>query len=163
MLSLTGTFVHAQSNSATSADPVLLKTMQQELDRAMTSLGKADPAPYFISYSVDEESGKFIIASNGALVATVNRHERTADVSVRVGNRQLDNTHGENRFHATTTTTLPLDDKPDAIARILWLATDRGYKSASQTFLEVKTNTQVKAAEEDASPDFSEEKPQVSI
>jgi TldD protein len=163
MLGLTGTFVHAQSNSATSADPVLLKTMQQELDRAMTSLSKADPAPYFISYSVDEESGKFIIASNGALVATVNRHERTADISVRVGNRQLDNTHGENRFHATTTTTLPLDDKPDAIARILWLATDRGYKSASQTFLEVKTNTQVKAAEEDASPDFSEEKPQVSV
>lgn len=163
MLGLTGTFVHAQSNSATSADPVLLKTMQQELDRAMTSLSKADPAPYFISYSVDEESGKFIIASNGALVATVNRHERTADISVRVGNRQLDNTHGENRFHATTTTTLPLDDKPDSIARILWLATDRGYKSASQTFLEVKTNTQVKAAEEDASPDFSEEKPQVSI
>ena len=76
ILGLTGTFVHAQSNSATSADPVLLKTMQQELDRAMTSLSKADPAPYFISYSVDEESGKFIIASNGALVATVNRHER---------------------------------------------------------------------------------------
>ncbi len=163
ILGLTGTFVHAQSNSATSADPVLLKTMQQELDRAMTSLSKADPAPYFISYSVDEESGKFIIASNGALVATVNRHERTADVSVRVGNRQLDNTHGENRFHATTTTTLPLDDKPDAIARVLWLATDRGYKSAAQTFLEVKTNTQVKAAEDDASPDFSEEKSQVSV
>ena len=163
MLGLTGTFVYAQSDSATSADPVLLKTMQQELDRAMTSLSKADPAPYFISYSVDEESGKFIIASNGALVATVNRHERTADISVRVGNRQLDNTHGENRFHATTTTTLPLDDKPDAIARVLWLATDRGYKSAAQTFLEVKTNTQVKAAEDDASPDFSQEKSQVSV
>jgi TldD protein len=163
MLGLTGTFVYAQSDSAASADPVLLKTMQQELDRAMTSLSKADPAPYFISYSVDEESGKFIIASNGALVATVNRHERTADISVRVGNRQLDNTHGENRFHATTTTTLPLDDKPDAIARVLWLATDRGYKSAAQTFLEVKTNTQVKAAEDDASPDFSEEKSQVSV
>ncbi|HKT50095.1 MAG TPA: metallopeptidase TldD-related protein [Candidatus Angelobacter sp.] len=163
ILGLTGTYVHAQSNSATSADPVLLKTMQQELDRAMTSLSKADPAPYFISYSVDEESGKFIIASNGALVATVNRHERTADVSVRVGSRQLDNTHGENRLNATTTTSLPLDDKPDAIARILWLATDRGYKSAAQTFLEVKTNTQVKAAEEDASPDFSEEKSQVSV
>ena len=163
ILGLTGTYVHAQSSSAISADPVLLKTMQQELDRAMTSLSKADPAPYFISYSVDEESGKFIIASNGALVATVNRHERTADVSVRVGSRQLDNTHGENRLNATTTTSLPLDDKPDAIARILWLATDRGYKSAAQTFLEVKTNTQVKAAEEDASPDFSEEKSQVSV
>src|SRR6185503_3533261 len=111
MLGLTGAFVHAQSNSAANADPVLLKTMQQELDRAMSSLSKAEPAPYFISYSVDEESGRVIMASNGALIASMNRHERTADVTVRVGTRQLDNTHGENRFHATTSTALPLDDR----------------------------------------------------
>lgn len=129
----------------------------------MTSLSKADPAPYFISYSVDEEFGKIIIASNGALVGNINRHERTADISVRVGSRQLDNTHGENRFHANATTSLPLDDKPDAIARVLWTTTDHMYKKAAQTFLEVKTSTKVKADEEDSSPDFTEEKPQVAI
>jgi len=153
----------AQTSSAPGADPVLLKTLQQELDRAMSSLSKAEPAPYFISYSVDEESGRVIMASNGALIASMNRHERTADVTVRVGTRQLDNTHGENRFHATTSTALPLDDRPDAIARVLWQATDHMYKNAAQTFLEVKTSTQVKAAEDDASPDFSQEKTQVSI
>jgi len=156
--------VNAQTSSnSNSADPVLLKTLQQELDRAMTSLSKAEPAPYFISYSVDDESGKVIVASNGALVANMDRHERTADISVRVGSRQLDNTHGENRFHATTTTSLPLDDKSDAIARVLWLNTDRMYKNAAQTFLEVKTSTQVRAAEEDSSPDFTDEKAQVSL
>lgn len=129
----------------------------------MTSLSKADPAPYFISYSVDEESGRVMIAGNGALVANMNRHERTADISVRVGTRQLDNTHGENRFQATVTTSLPLDDRPDAIARVLWLSTDRMYKKATQTFLEVKTSTKVKADEEDSSPDFTEEKPQVAV
>jgi TldD protein len=153
----------AQSSSSTTADPVLLKALQQELERAMTSLGKADPAPYFISYSVDEEFGKVIMASNGALVGSINRHERSADISVRVGSRQLDNTHGENRFHATATTSLPLDDKPDAIERVLWTNTDRMYKKAAQSFLEVKTSTKVRADEEDSSPDFTDEKAQVSI
>src|SRR5215813_14317507 len=119
-----------QSGPGRTTDSVLMRTMQQELDRAMTSLSKADPAPYFISYSVNEESGAVIMASSGALVANVKRRDRTADISVRVGSRDLDNTHGENRFNAITTASLPLEDKPDAIARVLWLNTDRMYKKA---------------------------------
>jgi len=156
-------FAAAQSNQAGDADPVLLKSLQQELDRAMASLGKADPTAYFISYSVDEEFGKVIYGSNGAIMASMGRHERTADISVRVGGRDLDNTHGENRFSSVVTTSLPLDDKPDAIARVLWLNTDRMYKKAAQTYLEVKTKTEVRAEEEDSSPDFSTEKAQVSV
>ena len=156
-------FAAAQSNQAADADPVLLKSLQQEMDRAMASLGKADPTAYFISYSVDEEFGKVIYGSNGAIMASMGRHERTADISVRVGGRDLDNTHGENRFSSVVTTSLPLDDKPDAIARVLWLNTDRMYKKAAQTYLEVKTKTEVRAEEEDSSPDFSTEKAQVSV
>ena len=152
-----------QSSQSSNPDPVLLRTMQQEMERAMTALSKADPHPYFMSYSVDEEFGTVVVASNGAIVASINRHERNADISVRVGNRDLDNTHGENRFHAITSTALPLDDKPDAIARVLWLNTDRMYKKAAQTYVEVKTNTKVHAEEEDSSADFSQEEPQVSI
>jgi TldD protein len=151
----------AQSSPSAVPDPVLLSVMQQELQRAMTSLSKSDPAPYFISYSATEEFGTVIMASNGAIVANIGRHERTADISVRVGSRDLDNTHGEQRFSAMTTATLPLEDKPDAIARVLWLHTDQMYKKASQTLIEVKTNTKVHAEEEDSSADFSVEKPQV--
>ena len=46
---------------------------------------------------------------------------------------------------------------------MLWINTDRMYKKAAQGFLEVKTNTKVRADEEDSSPDFSSEKPQVYI
>ncbi len=152
-----------QSSQSSNPNPVLLKTLEQEMNRAMTSLSKADPAPYFMSYSVDEEFGRVIVASNGAIVANLGRHERNADISVRVGSRELDNTHGENRFHGITTAELPLDDKPDAIARVLWINTDRMYKKAAQTFVEVKTNTKVRAEEEDSSPDFTSEKPQSSI
>ncbi len=153
----------AQSRPSANPDPVLLQVMQQELQRAMTSLSKADPAPYFISYSVDEQFGRVIVGGNGAIMATLSRHERTADICVRVGARDLDNTHGENRFHAITTASLPLDDKADAIARILWLNTDHMYKKAAQTYLEVSTNTKVRAEEEDRSPDFSTESPQVGV
>src|ERR1700719_1577568 len=97
----------AQSSPGTTPDPVLLTTMQQELQRAMTSLSKSDPAPYFISYATTEEFSTVIMASNGAIVANVGRHERTADISVRVGSRDLDNTHGEQRFNAMTTAALP--------------------------------------------------------
>ncbi|HEX3094170.1 MAG TPA: metallopeptidase TldD-related protein [Candidatus Angelobacter sp.] len=160
---MTASALLGQTAAAGANDPVLLQTLQQELDRAMTSLGKADPAPYFISYAGNEEFSYVIMASSGSLIANVNRHERTVDVSVRVGSRDLDNTHGENRFNAVTTASLPLEDKPDAIARVLWINTDRMYKKAAQGFLEVKTNTKVRADEEDSSPDFSSEKPQVYI
>lgn len=155
--------VRAQSSQPINPDPVLLQVMQQELQRAMTSLSKADPAPYFISYSVDDEFGRVILGGNGAIVTTIGRHERTADISLRVGARDLDNTHGENRFHAITTASLPLDDKADAIARVLWLNTDRMYKRAAQTYLEVSTSTKVRAEEDDRSPDFSTENPQVHV
>ncbi|HEX7285439.1 MAG TPA: metallopeptidase TldD-related protein [Candidatus Angelobacter sp.] len=138
-----------------------MKSLQQELDRAMASLGKAEPAPYYISYSASDQSGNILAASNGAIVAKLNRHERNVDISMRVGNRELDNTHGEHRFNAVTSASLPVEDRPDAIARVLWLNTDRMYKRAAQTYLEVKTNTKVRAQEEDSSADFSDEKPQV--
>jgi len=154
--------VFGQSATGTT-DSVLLHTMQQELDRAMSSLSKADPAPYFISYSGNEEHATVIAASHGAMIANIDRHDRTVDISVRVGNRDLDNTHGENRVNAITTASLPLEDKPDAIARVLWLNTDRMYKKAAQGYLEVKTTTKVRADEEDSSPDFSTEKPEVFI
>jgi len=151
----------AQGSASVSPDQVLLQTLQHELDRAMASLSKADPAPYFISYSANDDSSAVIVGSNGALLANADRRNRSVDVSVRVGSRDLDNTHGENRFHSVITTTLPLDDRADAIARVLWLNTDRMYKRAAQAYLEVKTNTKVRAEEEDSSPDFTSEKAQV--
>jgi TldD protein len=160
---LATSLLHAQVETKTEGDPVLLRTLEQELNRAMTSLAKAEPAPYFISYSANEVSGGAIVASNGAILGNFERHERSVDISVRVGGRDLDNTHGENRFSAITTAALPLEDKADAIARVLWLNTDRMYKKAAQSYLEIKTKTKVRAAEQDSSPDFSAEKPEVSV
>ena len=45
---------------------VLLTTMQEELQRAQTNLGKLDPAPYFLSYSVYDQSMAVAWGAKGA-------------------------------------------------------------------------------------------------
>lgn len=143
------------------ASPVLLDVMQQELGRAMQSLAQQDPPPYFMSYAVTDHRSLAISAAQGALFSSETRHSRTADVSIRVAGPQLDNTHGaENRASGMMSTLLPLSDDAEAIARILWLTTDREYKRASRNFLQVKTNLEVRAREDDTSADFSRETPQ---
>jgi TldD protein len=136
---------------------VVLDVMKAELDRATTGLAKADPAPYFTAYSVEDEDNTVIVASNGALINSLNNRRRSADVFVRVGSPAFDNTHGEARHSGITTGSLPLADDRDALARELWRLTDREYKQASQTYLQAKTKEAVRAKEEDDSPDFSKE------
>ncbi len=58
---------------------------------------------------------------------------------------------------------LPLTDDREALARSLWLATNTGYGTALDNYLRVKTEARVRAKEEDSSPDFSQETPQVYL
>lgn len=146
-------------NAANPAD-VVLETMQAELGRAAKELSKSDPAPYFLSYTVYEEDAAFLVGAYGSLMNSVTAHRRQADVTMRVGAPELDNTHGVNRQSGITSGPLPLGDDRDAIARSLWELTDRAYKRAAPTYLNVKTNKAVRAEEEDKSPDFSKEAPQ---
>jgi TldD protein len=151
-----------KSQPASAGDPIL-KVMQGELSRATTSLSKADPAPYFLSYTVNDQDIVFIVGSYGSLLTDAALRRRQADVVMRVGSPTLDNTHGQSRSSGMTSGTLPLGDDPDAISRVLWDLTDREYKRAAPAFLNVKTNTAVRAEEEDKSPDFSKEAPQTHI
>lgn len=140
-------------------DP-LLATMQQELHRAQQNLGKLDPAPYFLSYSVYDESLTLAVGSQGSLFTSTHLRKRSASVIVRVGSPALDNTHGENRTSAINSGTLPLENDSDATAREFWRLTYEEYRKASRAYLNVKTKTQVNAQEEDTSADLSQETPQ---
>ncbi len=75
----------------------------------------------------------------------------------------LDNTHGTHRASAVNSLQLPLGDDREALARSLWLATNTGYGNALDSYLRVKTEAQVRAKEEDNSPDFSQQSPQTHI
>ena len=147
--------------------PVLLDAMTDELHRAFTSLGRQDPGkqfpPYFLSYSVSEATAVTIQAQYGALTSSTADHVRVGDIEVRVGSPKLDNTHGDHRASAETSTVLPLGNDREALERSLWLATNTGYGKAMDNYLLVKTEAAVRASEGDASRDFSQEAPQMYL
>jgi predicted Zn-dependent protease len=153
-------FAFAQTPPAETGK-VLLDTMAQELNRNFTALKeKADPAPYFLSYEVTEVHYSSISGTLGILTANNAATNRALDVSVRVGSPDLDNyrrIRGD-RGQFTSGALLSFEDNPNAIRRRLWLETDRAYRTAAERFIRIKTNTQVKVAAADDSPDFSVEK-----
>jgi TldD protein len=161
--------VAATKTPEPSPSIVLIDSMESELHRAMSSLGNSatdgtqQPKPYFLSYAVSDSDHMSITAQFGAITGSRENHLRTADVQVRLGTPAEDNTHGDHRNSALTTVPLPLANDSDAIARTLWYATNRGYGKALDGYLKVKTEQQVRAKEEDASADFSSEKPVSAI
>lgn len=153
----------AADKATTKPADALLQIMKSELDRAKKDLAKSDPAPYFLSYTIYDQDQILIAASYGGLLTDTAERKRTADVTMRVGTPELDNTHGQSRQSGMTSGPLPLNDDSDAIARSLWELTDRAYKRAAPSYLNVKTNTAVQAEEEDKSPDFSKADPRIHV
>ena len=154
-------FAFAADTPAATPNPVVpdlvMKVMQDELKRATTGLAKTDPAPYYLSYTVYDQTSIVLVGAYGSLLTNTGSHRRQADVIMRVGSPALDNTHGQSRASGMISGSIPFGSDTDSIARVLWELTDRAYKRASPAFLNVKTNTAVRAEEEDKSPDFSRE------
>lgn len=149
----------AAKPSPNAAAPPLLDAMTSELDRAMTALTKSaqpsQPAPYYISYDARALSQLTIVAQQGAILSSTETHQRTADITVRVGDPKVDNTHGAHRQSALHSIELPLADNRASILRSLWWGTNECYGNAVQSYLKVKSELAVKAQEEDTSADFS--------
>src|SRR5260370_4448743 len=141
----------------------VLNAMHAELTRANTDLGKLDQPPYYLSYSVYDQDFTVLVGAYGSLLQDFAAHRRQADVAMRVGSPALDNTHGQSRPSGVTSGSLPLGNDQDALQRVLWELTDREYKRAVPSLLNVRTTTAVRAGEEDKSPDFSKEKPQTHL
>ena len=140
--------------------------MSEELNRNFSTLkSKADPAPYFLSYEVNEDDTHEISATLGALAANGHALTRRLDVCIRVGSPKLDNYHrvrGE-RAQFTSGALLTFEDQPAAIKDRIWLETDRAYRLAAERLIKIRTNAEVKVAEQDNSADFSSEEPVVRI
>ena len=155
-----------QSIAPAGHSSALVEILSSELDRNFAALkAKADPPPYFISYSVTEEEVETVSASLGSLNSRNRLHKRVLDVSVRVGTPQLDNyrrVRGD-LPQFTSGTAVALDDSADAIKRRLWMETDRVYRLASQRLLNVKTSQQGQVENKDESGDFSPAPAAVSV
>lgn len=142
----------------------LPQILSEELQRNFAALkAKADPPPYYMSYTVTEEESQGIAASFGVLEGKSAGRSRYLDVTVRVGSPKFDNFHivrGE-RPRFTSGSPMPIDDVAVAIRRRLWLDTDRTYRLAAQRLIQIKADAQVKVDEPDQSDDFSIEEPSV--
>ena len=154
---------HKPGPTASAASDPVLKAMQNEITRATAELGKTEQPPYYLSYTVYDQDFIVLVGAYGSLLTNAVAQRRFADVNMRVGLPELDNTHGQSRPSGVNSGSLPLGNDQDAIARVLWELTDREYKRAVPSLLNVRTNTAVRAEEEDKSPDFSKEKPQTHI
>src|SRR5258707_15095234 len=134
--------------------------MQNEIARATAELGKSEQPPYYLSYTVYDQDFVVLAGAYGSLLTNSAAQRRFADVTMRVGAPELDNTHGQSRPSGVNSGSLPLGNDGDAIARVLWELTDREYKRAVPSLLHVRTNTAARAPEEHKLENSSNEKPQ---
>ncbi len=141
-------------------DDPLLRAMKDEIKR-VTELIRLhitlDP-PYFTEYRVEDTVSHSITASLGALVGENDSAFRIPSVKMRVGTANFDNTddviseaYGGNRYDAPQ---LPLDNNYLAFRQVLWLATDRAYRTAESAIAR-KRSTLKNMSQPDVLPDFS--------
>ena len=147
--------------------PAVLVAMQDELGRSMDALAKADPATYFISYTVADREEAYVSGSNGALLSSTENRARWLEVQTRVGGYQLDDTHKVGDRPPSWTSpgvSATLDDDIPLLRREIWRETDRQYRAAAEALIKVKTSQQVSVqTAEGAAPDFSSEAPHTFI
>jgi TldD protein len=152
---------------AQQTQPAVLTAMQDELDRSLPTLSKADPSDYFISYTVTDRQDSDVSGSNGALLSSTEDRGRWLEVQTRVGSYQLDSTHKlADRPPSWTSPGSPavLDDDIPVLRREIWRETDRQYRAASQALIKVQTSQEVQVqTAEGAAPDFSREEPHTYI
>ena len=110
--------VSSTAAANTASDPVLT-AMRNELARATTELGKAEQPPYYLSYTVYDQDFDVLVGAYGSLLTTTAGRRRYADVTMRVGKPEMDNTHGQSRPSGVSSGSLPLGNDEDAIARVL--------------------------------------------
>jgi TldD protein len=147
--------------------PRVLQAMKAELARSVDTLKNQPTPPYFISYEITEDAVVSVTGSFGKIEQSSEDRRRQLDIDLRVGDYSLDNTHalrggfpGFSSARNFEFIEVPVDDDPDAIRAVLWHFTDRKYKEAVEALTQVKTNVEVKVAQEDQSADFSREPPE---
>ena len=148
--------------------PAVLTAMQDELDRSMAAMSKADPPAYFISYTVADREYSEVSGSNGALLSSSETRARWLEVQTRVGSYQLDDTHKLGRPPAQLDQ--PGHDRRRSMTIFPCCAAKSGARPTANTapppqaLIKVKTSQQVQVqTAEGAAPDFSREEPHTSI
>jgi TldD protein len=158
---------HAAPPDAQAKRSPLLAALQAELERSMKTLGTKDPPAYYMAYTVTDTQRVDVSGSNGALLNSSETRNRWLEVSVRVHDYDLDNTHkvGERQMQSGGPgVTVPVDDDAEVLRRAIWLETDKQYRAAEEAWIKINTGKEVKVeTAEGRAPDFSREAPHTHI
>jgi TldD protein len=153
----------ASPKGGTRTPPPGLIALREELARAMKTLGAAKPPVHHLAYTVTHHEDQNIMAEYGVIDNDSHREGRSFDVDVRVGTPAFDSHHASRNVGGVGAymQALPLDDSKDSLPsrQVAWLTTERAYKDAVERFVSLKNSRDVKAEDEDKSPDFSTDKP----
>lgn len=151
------------AHPAAGATPVL-EAMKQELQRSVDTLSKQPTPLYYLSYEITESVRVSLAASFGHFSGSSQGRRRLADIDLRVGSYDLDNTHTiRGRFGRFSQrlgrrgVEVPVDDA-QALRSILWHQTDKKYKEAVERLAKVRADVRIKVEEEDQAGDFTAEK-----
>ncbi len=124
-------------------DPVMAAAVA-ELARNATTLRLPEyDAPYYLAYSMKQLEQKVIGGKLGALIIDDESKKREAAVDVRVGDYRFDSSEDAegdwpDEGMLEPSTSLPLEDRAEAIRHTLWLLTDLRYKQALSSYLKLK-------------------------
>lgn len=146
-------------------DEAVFRAMQDELDRSMSELRiEGMPAPYFLSYTVEDVDRVSVQARYGAIVHSERGQNRYLYLECRVGSPEFDNTYfvsswddlGDYRRGVVE------EDDYDALRHSIWLRTDAAYKRALEQLAGKDAYLQTHPRK-DAVPDLSPADPFVHI
>lgn len=146
---------------ATGPTDALLPLLDGQLQRIWAALQGQPEKPHWMALAVVDQFTLGVDATHGAAGPVRRDHVRQADLDLRVGTPELDNTHkirDASMFSDEPRVSLDLplvDAPPEALHLAIWRAADDAYRSAARRLVQVRTNDVVKVAREDQSPDFS--------
>ena len=157
---------------AKKGDPAeVIAILEQELKRNFAQLSdeELDPPAYYLGYGVVDVDELYVQAEGGALVRDEHDTDRLLDVDVRVGDRELDNSHSQGGDYGPgnglgSGLSISLEDVPLSMSQSIWLDTEEQYKAAVAKLRDVESSEQLRSESgRQPSPDFSEEKPLVHL
>ena len=123
---------------ALAQDDVILRAMQDELQRSRGLRAVNPEQPYYIEYALHAGESVSGSATLGALLRSNRVRYRLPRIQVRVGDYSFDNTNYIRSDYYSGTRydveQFPLDASCPVLRQHLWLATDTAYKAAVEAY-----------------------------
>lgn len=133
----------------------LTKILQEELTRNYTIMQGLDVPVYYISLRVDKQTLHNISSSFGAVSNNAYYQGRNMTITMRVGNRNVDNLHYTGSMNNNVVVSLPDEDIEEDIKLTLWRGLQEAYAEAKDALTSNRAEYTTRPREDDTSPDFS--------